>query len=155
MKAILALMPATITLLLAGCCTPPQAQVPKWEYLVGPVPMSMLSTNENSEGYHAKQKAFLNDLGKDGWILVTMDEAGVFYLKRPLGATHTVHAGKWEYKVAGTPQSMSPGHDTMEEYHARQQAFLNDLGKDRWNLVTADIGQVFFLKRPVRSTETP
>jgi hypothetical protein len=30
------------------------------------------------------QQKFLNHLGKDGWILVTVDsQTGLFYLKRP------------------------------------------------------------------------
>ena len=62
------------SLLLVGCCSQPHTT--QWEYKVtNPKPgnLSML-----------EQEEFLNDLGKDGWVLVQKEgENGRFTLKRP------------------------------------------------------------------------
>jgi hypothetical protein len=77
---------ASAGLLLPGCCSP--HHVSKWEYkVVTPT----INTNGKSieENLRARQQV-LNDLGKDGWILVSQAEGGifsaggVFYLKRPM-----------------------------------------------------------------------
>jgi hypothetical protein len=78
MKKITALLFATGTVFLAGCCGPHHASN-QWEYKVaepqiGPEGTSPVSIHRREE--------FLNELGRDGWVLVAAD-ADLFYLKRP------------------------------------------------------------------------
>ncbi len=74
------------SLSLAGCCTPHHAK--RWEYKVVAEPHLPMATSPQ-EIFAAREK-FLNELGKDGWILVTESDGRVFYLKRPLqGAAPT------------------------------------------------------------------
>ena len=94
MKKFITLTFAASTLFLAGCCT--TMHVTKWEYKVVAPTMSAIqfggATNAPASGggfpemmqrrREARQE-FLNQLGKDGWILVSEDE-GTFYLKRPI-----------------------------------------------------------------------
>ncbi|HWW00466.1 MAG TPA: DUF4177 domain-containing protein [Candidatus Acidoferrum sp.] len=85
MKQCVALVFAASVLLLAGCCTTPR--VVKWEYKVaappprqgfgGPGGGSLEEVREN-------QQAFLNELGKDGWVLVSQNDGRVFFFKRPI-----------------------------------------------------------------------
>jgi hypothetical protein len=66
-------------LLLTGCCS---TYVTRWEYKVAAAPH--WQTGMSPSQLHESQQAFLNGLGKDGWVLVSQDEGGVYYLKRPL-----------------------------------------------------------------------
>jgi hypothetical protein len=80
MKKLAALILAAGLLSLAGCGTTHHA-TKQWEYKVtrppSPGPGPGMVTSEN------RQK-FLDELGKDGWILVAVDDqTGLFYLKRP------------------------------------------------------------------------
>jgi len=78
MKKTIVLMFAASTLLLASCCTTHRANK-QWEYKL------TYSTPPGPAGLHPEnQQQFLNELGKDGWILVAVDpQTGLFYLKRP------------------------------------------------------------------------
>jgi hypothetical protein len=67
-------------LLLAGCCAP--HHLTKWEYKVA-IPAREQGVHTPEKWIEARQQ-LLNDLGKDGWILVSEEQGGVFYLKRPL-----------------------------------------------------------------------
>jgi hypothetical protein len=59
------------TLLLAGCCTGRHAT--QWEYKIAP-----------PDNFRAEApEAFLNALGKAGWILVEKDDRGNYLFKRP------------------------------------------------------------------------
>lgn len=69
---------AASILLLAGCVTPPAT---KWEYKVVAAPS--LARAGAREQYEADQ-ALLNDLGKEGWSLVSQAEGHLFYFKRPV-----------------------------------------------------------------------
>lgn len=98
MKTTIAIIFVASTLLVAGCTTAPHRT--KWEYQVVTAPELPATafqpggTNSNTvEGaaehrreiaklIRENQQAFLNDLGKEGWILVNEDQ-GTFYLKRP------------------------------------------------------------------------
>lgn len=62
------------------------------------------------------------------------------------GTTTEVPA-KWEYRVAAV-QNL-PGVGGKEQREA-DQAFLNDLGKEGWALISQSDGRVFYFKRPVR-----
>jgi hypothetical protein len=82
-KNSIALIFAASTLFLAGCCTTLHAT--KWEYKVAHVPSlpegrSALSPQE----WRERTQTFLNDFGKEGWVLVCESEGRVFYFKRPI-----------------------------------------------------------------------
>jgi len=67
-------------LLLPGCSTAHRAK--HWEYKI------VESGNYNANttpppDWPAKQEAMLDNLGKDGWILVT-ESNGYFYFRRPV-----------------------------------------------------------------------
>ena len=78
MKKSIALTFAASTLFLAGCCT--TTHVTKWEYKVVCPTISPSVTDQERRDL---QQAFLDDLGKDGWVLVSED-ANSFYFKRPV-----------------------------------------------------------------------
>ena len=80
MKQSIALLFAASTLLLAGCCTTPHTT--QWEYKVARPPLGF-GGGGPKEAQDAQQ-TFLNDLGKDGWVLVSQMEGRVFYFKRPV-----------------------------------------------------------------------
>ena len=80
MKKSTALVFAASTLLLAGCCT--TLHTTKWEYKVTDAPRGPLGTTSPQENRDLQQ-AFLNDLGKDGWVLINESD-GTFYLVRPV-----------------------------------------------------------------------
>ena len=83
MKKSIALIFAASTLFLAGCCTTPHAT--KWEYKVAQVPHLPVDNNTPSpQDWRERTQRFLNDLGKDGWVLVSASEGRVFYFKRPI-----------------------------------------------------------------------
>ena len=79
MKKNVALIFAVSTLFLAGCCTTHNAT--KWEYKVAQAPSYFGHTNQEIREI---QQTFLNDLGKEGWVLINENEQGTFYLKRPV-----------------------------------------------------------------------
>jgi hypothetical protein len=78
MKKNIALIFAASALLLAGCCTTPHAV--KWEYKVTSAPHGPYGTTSPQENRDLQQ-TFLNDLGKDGWVLID-ERDGTFYLVR-------------------------------------------------------------------------
>jgi uncharacterized lipoprotein YajG len=65
------------SLLLAGCCS---THSTRWEYKVAAAPRYQAGMTP-AQHYEAQQ-AFLDDLGNDGWALVSADQS-VYYLKRP------------------------------------------------------------------------
>jgi len=70
-------------LLFAGCCTTPH--ITKWEYKVAYPPRTAFGgPSAGPEERRESQQAFLNELGKDGWVLVSQFEGRIFYLKRAL-----------------------------------------------------------------------
>jgi len=93
MKKHIALGLIGSTLLLAGCCATQQAT--KWEYKLTAVPQlpmgELNSPRTNTDvlerfkelGQKTRdiRQSHLNDLGKDGWVLVSENE-GTFYFKR-------------------------------------------------------------------------
>jgi hypothetical protein len=99
MKTTIAIIFAASTLLVAGCATTARHPT-RWEYQVVTAPELPTTafqpggTNSNTLEAAAEhrreiaklirenQQAFLNELGKEGWILVNEDQ-GTFYLKRP------------------------------------------------------------------------
>jgi hypothetical protein len=84
MKRTIALIFAASALGLAGCCTTPH--VSKWEYKVADLPR-VPGNSPNVPGFQdlrSRQQDFLNELGKDGWVLVSESDGRTFYLKRPL-----------------------------------------------------------------------
>jgi hypothetical protein len=78
MKKSIAIVIAAGTLLVAGCCSTHHA-AKQWEYKVALTPVGPEGTQP--VGIEGREK-FLNDLAKDGWILVAA-ESDLFYLKRP------------------------------------------------------------------------
>ena len=66
-------------LLLAGCATQPRAT--KWEYKV-----AYLGTVSAGDPkiWVGEYQTFLDNFGKEGWILVSQDSGKVFYFKRPV-----------------------------------------------------------------------
>jgi hypothetical protein len=82
MKKSIAVMFAVSTILLAGCCTTPHAT--KWEYKVAFDPRP--AAGSGPEERRALEQKFLNDLGKDGWVLVSGggQEGNWFYFRRPV-----------------------------------------------------------------------
>ena len=98
MKKAIALIFTASILILAGCCTTPHAT--RWEYKVtvappSPSTESLSSTNttslsdwsarqaESSRKWRDHVQGYLDELGKDGWVLITERE-GTLYLKRPI-----------------------------------------------------------------------
>ena len=81
MKKNIALIFAVSTLFLAGCCTTHNAT--KWEYKVAHAPSY---AGHTSPEIREIQQTFLNDLGKEGWVLIYENEyqGDTFYLKRPV-----------------------------------------------------------------------
>ena len=84
MRKSVAVVLAASALFLAGCCTTPRAA--KWEYKVAsphrtagdPTP------GRSPEAAREAEEAFLNNLGKEGWVLVSQNEGRWFYFKRPI-----------------------------------------------------------------------
>lgn len=83
MKKSIALIFVASTFLLAGCCTTPHAT--KWEYKVET--SSLWAQNSASrtgvQDWGEQMQRHLNDLGKDGWVLISERDGLVFYFKRP------------------------------------------------------------------------
>jgi uncharacterized lipoprotein YmbA len=79
MKRSLALTLAAASFLLAGCSSTHHA-TKQWEYKVALTP---IDPKEGTRPVRIERREqFLNELGKDGWVLVTAD-SDLFYLKRP------------------------------------------------------------------------
>ena len=76
MKKNLCLAGAMVIFLLPGCSTAPHSTV--WEYKVA----SPHYENPSPRPRSVVLEDFLNELGKDGWILV-QDVDGKYYFKRP------------------------------------------------------------------------
>ena len=83
MKKNIALIFAASTLFLAGCCTTHNAT--KWEYKVAQAPHGPFGTTSPQENRELQQ-TFLNDLGKEGWVLIyeNQERGDTFYFKRPV-----------------------------------------------------------------------
>ena len=81
MKTSIALIYAASSLLMAGCCTTPHTS--KWEYKVAYAPHGPIGTTSPQENRNLQQ-TWLNDLGKDGWVLISENDGGTFYFKRPI-----------------------------------------------------------------------
>ena len=77
---ILAMFAAS-SLLLAGCATGHQGT--QWEYKITPAPALPTTGQWTVEEHWKDREAWLNELGKDGWALVSKDDRGVYYFKRP------------------------------------------------------------------------
>ncbi len=75
MKKCIAVLLVARALCLAGCCT--TAEAGRWEYKVAGPTMEQLRERGGTQ-------QFLNDLAKDGWILVSQNEGRTFYFKRPI-----------------------------------------------------------------------
>jgi hypothetical protein len=72
---------AASALLLAGCCATPHAA--KWEYKVASPHLGPFGgPSGGPEAAREAQQAFLNDLGKEGWVLVSATDGRVFYFIR-------------------------------------------------------------------------
>ncbi len=78
MKKLIALLFAASTVFFAGCCGTHHASS-QWEYKVVEPPLGPEGTRPVGI---QRREAFLNELGRDGWVLVAAD-ADLFYLKRP------------------------------------------------------------------------
>jgi hypothetical protein len=81
MEKSIAVIFAVSNLFLAGCCTP---NATKWEYKVASPPHPPTANDAGPQQWQAIQQQFLNDLGKDGWVLVSETDGRIFYLKRPM-----------------------------------------------------------------------
>jgi len=81
MKKYIALTFAVSTLFLAGCCTTHNAT--NWEYKVAHAPSY---AGHTSQEIREIQQTFLNDLGKEGWVLIyeNQERGDTFYFKRPV-----------------------------------------------------------------------
>ena len=82
MKTLLIITAAT--LLLIGCDTSPR-HTEQWEYKIAYPPLqgfNQANVVPNIENNRKTSEAFLNDMGKDGWILVERDDSGAYYFKR-------------------------------------------------------------------------
>lgn len=80
MKRCIALVCAASLLCLAGCRTTPHAT--KWEYKVEDARRWVTSAGITPD-WQATYQSHLNDLGRDGWVLMHMD-GSIIYLMRPL-----------------------------------------------------------------------
>lgn len=70
-------------LLLAGCRTTPH--ITKWEYKVAFPPRSAFSgLMLGPEEQRKSQQAFLNELGNEGWVLISHSEGNSFYFIRAI-----------------------------------------------------------------------
>jgi hypothetical protein len=87
MRKCVTVVLAASALFLAGCCTTPRAT--KWEYKVASPHLSAFGGPGGPEGgpggpeaAREARQAFLNDLGKEGWVLVSETDGRVFYFIR-------------------------------------------------------------------------
>jgi len=87
MKKYVTLVITASTLFLAGCYTTPHAN--RWEYkVVSPHLRRGEAPDANSAGspeaVRKAEEALLNDLGREGWVLVSQTDGRIFYFKRPV-----------------------------------------------------------------------
>ena len=85
MKRFVALVITASTLFLAGCCTTPHPT--RWEYKVAILRRGEVPDANNAPRPRATreaQEALLNDLGKEGWQLVSQTDGRIFYFRRPV-----------------------------------------------------------------------
>jgi hypothetical protein len=73
--------------LVAGCRTTPDST--RWEYKVATFHQRRsLTPDANSEGgleaVREAQENLLNDMGREGWVLVSQNDGRIFYFKRPV-----------------------------------------------------------------------
>lgn len=81
MKNAVALLLAAGTLFLAGCCTTPHTT--KWEYKVARLTRGGDANHaESPEAVRESQETLLNDLGKEGWVLISQQDGRIFYFRR-------------------------------------------------------------------------
>jgi len=80
MKKSIALIFVAGTFILAGCST--MQHVTKWEYKVADLPHQ--PSTASLQEWRDQEQGFLNNLGKDGWVLIHEDDGRVFYFKRPI-----------------------------------------------------------------------
>ena len=81
MKKYIALIFAASAVLLAGCCT--TSHVTKWEYKIED--MTQYSIRDaGPQAWQDSYRSHLNDLGKEGWVLISENESRIFYFKRPI-----------------------------------------------------------------------
>jgi len=83
MKAKLKYLFITVitSLLLAACSTALHSA--KWEYKVASPPRAAFGgPSGGPEEAREKQEMFLNDLGKDGWALISQNDGRIFYFMR-------------------------------------------------------------------------
>jgi Domain of unknown function (DUF4177) len=80
MKKYVAILLVASALSLAGCMTP---HALKWEYKVAWLARGGDANRaEGPQELHQAQENLLNNLGKEGWMLVSQTDGRVFYLKR-------------------------------------------------------------------------
>lgn len=81
MKTSFAVILTVSTFFLGGCCTMPHAT--KWEYKVEDA-TRWTTRGAGPQAWQASHQSHLNDLGKEGWVLITEQDGRIFYFKRPL-----------------------------------------------------------------------
>jgi hypothetical protein len=82
MRKCVAVVLAASVLFLAGCCTTPCAT--RWEYKVASPHLRGAGGPGGPAAVSEALQAFLNDLGKEGWVLVSQTDGNLFYFKRPI-----------------------------------------------------------------------
>jgi len=78
---------AICSLFLAGCCTSPHHVECEYKVVRNP---HTLAADANPNEIVKSREAFLNDLGKDGWILVTKDDGAYYFIRAKKKRTVTV-----------------------------------------------------------------
>jgi len=72
-----------LMLSVGAATTTGSPSVDKWDYKVAAPPRGTFDDpNVGSMGMLERQQTFLNEFGKEGWVLVTRAEGNVFYFKR-------------------------------------------------------------------------
>jgi|KBSSwiStaDraftv2_1062776.scaffolds.fasta_scaffold2521746_1 hypothetical protein len=83
MKTLLVI--TAVASLLVGCATSSVRRTEQWEYKVAAPPFrgfNQANPASNLEDRRKTSEAFLNDIGKEGWIFIEKDESGWYYFKR-------------------------------------------------------------------------
>ena len=81
MKRCIALVFAASLLCLAGCVTTPHAA--KWEYKVEDARQWVTPSGGTNSDWQASYERRMNELGKDGWVLMHRD-GNIMFFMRPL-----------------------------------------------------------------------
>jgi hypothetical protein len=79
MKKRTVLLCVASSLLLAGCGT--MSHATKWEYKIEDANQWQVK-GADPQAWRAGYEARLNDLGKDGWVLIMERDGRIFYFKR-------------------------------------------------------------------------